>query len=170
MKKGQPTTSCPDDKNFNPIVAFESEVVKDKFKELALIVALKEVAKLNDLSLKQQVEIYSPKHWNDAPDGLGLDEEFEAFKRCGSQGFIAITEKFDFELANKGWYTKHLTFRNRQIIIDPDHIGFTSNQITKKPFIKPPIYIEKKLENTSNKNYRNSIKRPSRIKTNDRLI
>ena len=162
MKKGLSSTDSPDNKNFNPILAFESEVVKDKFKELALIVALKEVAKQNDLSLKQQVEIFSPKHWNDSPDGLGLDEEFEAFKRCGSQGFIAITEKFDFELANKGWYTKHLTFRNRQIIIDPDHIGFTSNQTTKKPFIKPPVYIEKKLENTANKNYRNLIKRPFR--------
>ena len=169
MKKGLSSTDSPDNKNFYSILAFESEVVKDKFKELALIVALKEVAKLNDLSLKQQVEIFSPVHWNNSP-GLGLDKEFEAFKRCGSQGFIAITEKFDFELANKGWYSKHLTFRNKQIIIDPNHIGFTSNQTTKKPFIKPPVYIEKKLENTSNKNYRNSIKRPSRIKTNDRLI
>ena len=169
MKKGLSSTDSPDNKNFYPILAFESEVVKDKFKELALIVALKEVAKLNDLSLKQQVEIFSPVHWNNSP-GLGLDEEFEAFKRCGSQGFISITEKFDFELANKGWYSKHLTFRNRQIIIDPNHIGFTSNQTSKKPFIKPPVYIEKKLENTANKNYRNSIKRPSRIKTNDRLI
>ena len=161
MKKEPSATDSSDNKNFNPIVAFESEIVKDKFKELALIVALKEVAKQNDLSLKQQVEIFSPKHWIDSP-GLGLDKEFEAFKRCGSQGFIAITEDFNFELANKGWYSKHLTFRNKQIIIDPDHVGFTSNQTTKKPFIKPPIYIEKKLENTSNKNYRNSIKRPFR--------
>ena len=146
MKKGLPTTSSPDDKNFNPIVAFESEIAKDKFKELALIVALKQVAEQNDLSLKQQVEIYSPKHWNDVPTGLVLGEEFEAFKRCGSQGFIAITEKFDFELANKCWYTNHLTFRNKQIFIDADHIGFTSNQSSKKQFIKPPIYIDKKIK------------------------
>ena len=132
MKKGQPTTSCPDDKNFNPIVAFESEVVKDKFKELALIVALKEVAKQNDLSIRQQVEIYSPKHWNNSP-GQILDKEFESFKRCGSQGFIAITEEFDNELANKGWYTKHLTFKNKQIIIDPETSDFTSNKWKRRP-------------------------------------
>ena len=161
MKKGLSATDSPDEKNFNPILAFDSELVKNRFKELAIIVALKEVAKQNNLSLKQQVEIFSPAHWNEPP-GQNLDKEFEAFKRCGSQGFISITEKFDNELGNKGWYTKHLTFRNRQIIIDPDHIGFTSNQTTKKPFIKPPVYIEKKLENTANKNYRNSIKRPSR--------
>ena len=58
MKKGQPTTSCPDDKNFNSIVPFDSELENAKWKELALIVALKEVAKQNDLSLKQQVEIW----------------------------------------------------------------------------------------------------------------
>ena len=163
MKKGLSSTDSPDVKNNKSILAFESEVVKDKFKELAIIVALKEVAKQNDLSFRQQIEIYSPTHWKYSPPPvLGLDEEFEAFKRCGTQGFIAITEKFDYKLASKGWYSKHLTFRNKQIIIDPDHIGFTSNQTTKKPFIKPPIYIEKKLENTSNKNYRNSIKRPSR--------
>ena len=171
MKKGLPTTSSPNNKNFDPIVPFESELENAKWKELAIIVAYKELAQQNDLSLRQQAEIISPAHWNDSPPTeLGLDKEFEAFKRCGSQGFIAITEKFDFELANKGWYSKHLTFRNRQIIIDPNHIGFTSNQTSKKPFIKPPVYIEKKLENTANKNYRNSIKRPSRIKTNDRLI
>tara|TARA_R100000353_G_scaffold126937_1_gene90091 strand:- start:417 stop:911 length:495 start_codon:yes stop_codon:yes gene_type:complete len=148
MKKGLPPSS-PDNKNFNPILAFESEVVKDKFKELALIVALKEVAKLNDLSLKQQVEIYSPKHWNNVPSGLGLDEEFEAFKRCGSQGFISITEQFDFELANKCWYTNHLSFRNKQIIIDADHIGFKSNQSYEKPFIKTPIYLDKSIRKKS---------------------
>ena len=141
MKKGLSATDSPDEKNFNPILAFDSELFKDRFKELALIVALKEVAKNNDLSLKQQVEIFSPAHWNEAP-GLNLDKEFEAFKRCGSQGFISITEKFDFELANKRWYTKHLTFRNKQIYIDAEHIGFTSNQSYKKPFIKPPIYID----------------------------
>ena len=146
MKKGLPTTSSPDEKNFNPIVAFDSEIAKNKFKELAIIVALKEVAEQNNLSLKQQVEIFSPAHWNEPP-GQNLDKQFEAFKRCGSQGFIAITEKFDYELANKCWYTEHLTFKNKQIIIDPDHIGFTSNQTRKKPFIKPPVYIEKKLEN-----------------------
>ena len=145
MKKGLSSTDSPDDKNFNPILAFESEVVKNKFKELALIVALKEVAKLNDLSLKQQVEIYSPAHWNDSP-GLKLDKEFESYKRCGSQGFIAITEKFDFELANKCWYTNHLRFRNKQIYIDADHIGFKSNQSYKKQFIKPPVYIDKKIK------------------------
>ena len=161
MKKGLPTTSSPDDKNFNPIVAFDSEIANDRFKELAIIFALKEVAKQNNLSLKQQVEIFSPAHWNDSP-GLGLDKEFEAFKRCGSQGFISVTEKFDFELANKSWYTNHLTFRNKQIIINPDHIGFTSNQTRKKPFIKPPVYIEKQSEVRSNNNYRNYIKRPSR--------
>ena len=169
MKKGLPATGSPDDKNFNPIVPFESELENAKWKELAIIVALKEVAKQNDLSIRQQSEIITPKHWNNYP-GLGFDDEFEAFKRCGSQGFIAITEKFDFVLADKCWYTKHLRFRNKQIIIDPDHIGFTSNQTTKKPFIKPPIYIEKKSEINTNKNYRNSIKRPSRIRTNDRLI
>ena len=150
MKKGLPTTSSPDDKNFNPIVAIESEVVKDKFRELALFFALREVAEQNDLSLKQQVEITSPAHWNISP-GLGFDDEFEAFKRCGSQGFIAITEKFDFVLADKGWYTKHLRFRNKQIIIDPDHIGFTSNQTTKKPFIKPPIYIDSTVKKSITK-------------------
>ena len=153
MKKGLSATDSPDEKNFNPILAFDSELFKDKLKELAIIVALKEVAKQNNLSLKQQVEIFSPAHWNEPP-GQKLDKEFEAFKRCGSQGFIAITEKFDFELANKGWYSKHLTFRNKQIIIDPDHIGFTSNQTTKKPFITPPIYIEKKSENKRTHNPR----------------
>ena len=162
MKKGLPPSS-PNDKINNLILAFEPKVVKDSFKELAIIVALKEVAKQNNLSIRQQVEIYSPAHWNDSPPpGLGLDKEFEAFKRCGVQGFISITEKFDYKLASQGWYSKHLTFRNKQITIDPDHIGFTSNQTTKKPFIKPPIYIEKKLKNTSNKNYRNSVKRPFR--------
>ena len=148
MKKGLSSTDSPDNKNFYSILAFESEVVKDKFKELALIVALKEVAKLNDLSLKQQVEIFSPVHWNNSP-GLGLDKEFEAFKRCGSQGFIAITEKFDFELANKSWYTNHLTFRNKQIYIDAEHIGFTSNQTRKKPFIKPPVFIDNSVNKKS---------------------
>ena len=163
MKKGLPTTDSPDDKINNFILAFEPDVVKDKFRELALFFALKELAEQNDLSIKQQVEITSPAHWNDSPPpGLGLDKEFEAFKRCGSQGFISITEKFDYKLASQGWYLKHLTFRNKQITIDPDHIGFTSNQTTKKPFIKTPIYREKKLEPTANKNYRNSIKRPSR--------
>tara|TARA_R100000734_G_C3313116_1_gene104360 strand:+ start:53 stop:547 length:495 start_codon:yes stop_codon:yes gene_type:complete len=146
MKKGLSSTDSPEEKNFNSILAFDSEVVKDKFKELALIVALKEVAKQNDLSLRQQVEIYSPEHWNEPPSGLGLDKEFEAFKRCGSQGFIAITEKFDFELANKSWYSNHLTFRNKQIYIDADHIGFKSNQGYKKQFIKPPVYIDKKIK------------------------
>ena len=148
MKKGLPTTSSPDDKNFNPIVAFDSEIANDRLKELAIIVALKKVAEQNDLSLKQQVEIFSPAHWNDSP-GLNLDKEFEAFKRCGSQGFIAITEKFDYELANKSWYTNHLTFRNKQIFIDADHIGFTSNQGHKKPFIKPPIYIDNSVTKKS---------------------
>ena len=141
MKKGLPTTSSPDDKNFNPILAIHSELANNRFKELAIIVALKEVAKQNNLSLKQQVEIFSPAHWNEPP-GQNLDKQFEAFKRCGSQGFIAITEKFDYELANKSWYTNHLTFRNKQIYIDAEHIGFTSNQSYKKPFIKPPIYID----------------------------
>ena len=35
---------------------------------------------------------------------------------------------------------------------------------------KQPTCIEKKSEVRTNKNYRNSIKRPSRIRTNDRLI
>ena len=148
MKKGLPTTSSPDDKNFNPIVAFDSEIAKNKFKELAIIVALKEVAKQNNLSLKQQVEIFSPAHWNEPP-GQKLDKEFEAFKRCGSQGFISITEKFDFELANKSWYTNHLTFRNKQIYIDAEHIGFTSNQTRKKPFIKPPVFIDNSVNKKS---------------------
>ena len=148
MKKGLPTTSSPDDKNFNPILAFESELANNRFKELAIIVALKEVAKQNNLSLKQQVEIFSPAHWNDSP-GLGLDKEFEAFKRCGSQGFISVTEKFDFELANKSWYTNHLTFRNKQIYIDAEHIGFTSNQTRKKPFIKPPVFIDNSVNKKS---------------------
>ena len=127
MKKGLPTTSSPDEKNFNPIVAFDSEIAKNKFKELAIIVALKEVAEQNHLTLKQQVEIFSPAHWNEPP-GQNLDKQFEAFKRCGSQGFIAITEKFDYELANKCWYTEHLTFKNKQIIIDPETSDFTSNK------------------------------------------
>ena len=148
MKKGLPTTSSPDDKNFNPILAFESELANNRFKELAIIVALKEVAKQNNLSLKQQVEIFSPAHWNEPP-GQNLDKEFEAFKRCGSQGFISITEKFDFELANKSWYTNHLTFRNKQIYIDAEHIGFTSNQTRKKPFIKPPVYIDNSVNKKS---------------------
>jgi len=150
MKKGLSATDSPDDKNFNPIVAIDSELFQNKFKELALIVALKEVAKQNNLSLKQQVEIFSPAHWNDSP-GLGLDKEFESYKRCSSQGFIAITEKFDFELANKSWYTNHLTFRNKQIFIDADHIGFKSNQGYKKPFIKPPIYIDKSVKKSISK-------------------
>ena len=148
MKKGLPTTSSPDDKNFNPILAFESELANNRFKELAIIVALKEVAKQNNLSLKQQVEIFSPAHWNEPP-GQNLDKEFEAFKRCGSQGFISITEKFDFELANKSWYTNHLTFRNKQIYIDAEHIGFTSNQSYKKPFIKPPVFIDNSVNKKS---------------------
>ena len=148
MKKGLPTTSSPDDKNFNPIVPFASELENAKFKELAILFALREVAKQNDLSLKQQVEITSPAHWNISP-GLGLDKEFESYKRCGTQGFIAITEKFDRELANKGWYTKHLTYRNKQIYIDAEHIGFTSNQSYKKPFIKPPVYIDNSVNKKS---------------------
>ena len=148
MKKGLPTTSSPDDKNFNPIVAIHSELANNRLKELAIIVALKEVAEQNDLSLKQQVEVFSPAHWNDSP-GLNLDKEFEAFKRCGSQGFISITEKFDSELANKSWYTNHLTFRNKQIFIDAEHIGFKSNQGYKKPFIKPPIYIDSSVTKKS---------------------
>ena len=67
MKKGLPTTDSPDDKINNFILAFEPKVVKDSFKELAIIVALKEVAKQNELSIRQQVEIYSPAHWNDPP-------------------------------------------------------------------------------------------------------
>ena len=148
MKKGLSATDSPDEKNFNPILAFDSELVKNRFKELAIIVALKEVAKQNNLSLKQQVEIFSPAHWNEPP-GLNLDKQFEAFKRCGSQGFISITEKFDFELANKSWYTNHLTFRNKRIYIDAEHIGFTSNQTRKKPFIKPPVFIDNSVNKKS---------------------
>ncbi len=148
MKKGLSATDSPDEKNFNPILAFDSELFKDKLKELAIIVALKEVAKQNNLSLKQQVEIFSPAHWNEPP-GEKLDKEFEAFKRCGSQGFISITEKFDNELGNKGWYTKHLTYRNKRIYIDAEHIGFTSNQSFKKPFIKPPVYIDNSVNKKS---------------------
>ena len=134
MKKGLPTTSSPNNKNFDPIVPFESELENAKWKELAIIVAYKELAQQNDLSLRQQAEIISPAHWNDSPPPeLGLDKEFEAFKRCGSQGFIAITEKFDPELANKGWYYKHLTLKNKQIIIDPETSDFTSNQWKRRP-------------------------------------
>ena len=150
MKKGLSATDSPDEKNFNPILAFDSELFKDKLKELAIIVALKEVAKQNNLSLKQQVEIFSPALWNEPP-GLNLDKEFEAFKRCGSQGFISITEKFDFELANKSWYSNHLSFRNKQIYIDADHVGFKSNQGYKKPFIKPPIYVDKSVKKSITK-------------------
>tara|TARA_B100001989_G_C24499469_1_gene444034 strand:- start:226 stop:681 length:456 start_codon:yes stop_codon:yes gene_type:complete len=126
-EKGLSTTDSPDDKNFNPIVPFESELENAKFKELAIVFALRELGQQNNLTLRQQSAIFSPPHWN-ISSGLGLDKEFEAFKRCGSQGFIAITEKFDPELANKGWYYKHLTLRNQQIIIDPETSDFTSNQ------------------------------------------
>ena len=150
MKKGLPTTSSPDEKNFNSILAIHSELANNRLKELAIIVALKEVAKQNNLSLKQQVEIFSPAHRNEPP-GQNLDKQFEAIKRCGSQGFISITEKFDYELANKSWYTNHLTFRNKQIFIDADHIGFTSNQGHKKPFIKPPVYIDETVKKSITK-------------------
>tara|TARA_A100000164_G_scaffold290995_1_gene264356 strand:+ start:117 stop:653 length:537 start_codon:yes stop_codon:yes gene_type:complete len=129
------------------IYEFESPQSKDRLKVICLILAVDQVAKNNNLSLKQQVEIYSPSHWNIDITDDALNEEFEAFKRCGSQGFISITESFDYDLAVKNWYSTHLALRNRQIIIDPDHIGFTSNQTIKKPFINPPIYIDKKLEN-----------------------
>ena len=99
---------------------------REDMKIYAVMLACSIVANDNGLTPKQQIEIYNPAHWNDSP-GQKLDKEFEAFKRCGSQGFISITEKFDHELANKGWYSKHLTFKNKKIIIDPDHIGFTSN-------------------------------------------
>ena len=62
MKKGLSSTDSPDDKNFNPIVPFESELENAKFKELAILFALREVARQNDLSLKQQSEIINPQH------------------------------------------------------------------------------------------------------------
>ena len=52
MKKGLPTTDSPDDKINNFILAFEPKVVKDSFKELAIIVALKELAEQNNLSFR----------------------------------------------------------------------------------------------------------------------
>ena len=79
MKKGLPTTSSPDDKNFNSILAIHSELASNRLKELAIIVALKEVAKQNNLSLKQQVEIFSPAHWNEPP-GLNLDKQLQLLK------------------------------------------------------------------------------------------
>ena len=130
------------------IYEYESPQCKERLKMLAILAAVSEIAKTNNLSLKQKVEIYSPTHWNNSP-GQNLDKEFEAFKRCGSQGFISITEKFDSELANKSWYTNHLTFRNKQIFIDAEHIGFKSNQGYKKPFIKPPIYIDSSVTKKS---------------------
>ena len=99
---------------------------------LTLISATSVIAKNNNLSLRQQIEIYSPTHWNIDITSDALNQEFEAFKRCGSQGFISITEKFDYDLAVKNWYSTHLAFRNKQIIIDPDHIGFTSNNYIRR--------------------------------------
>ena len=64
MKKGLSATDSPDEKNFNPILAFDSELFKDKLKELAIIVALKEVAKQNNLSLKDSIKIEIPENLN----------------------------------------------------------------------------------------------------------
>ena len=114
------------------IYEFESPQSKDRLKVICLILAVDQVAKKNNLSLKQQVEIYSPSYWNIDITDDALNEEFEAFKRCGSQGFISITEGFDYDLAVKNWYSTHLDLRNRQIIIDPDHIGFTSNNYIRR--------------------------------------
>jgi len=71
MKKGLPTTSSPDDENFNPIVPIpyeeieDSEAFKEKFKLLALTVACKKVAEKNYLTLEQQMNIWIPKAWRE---------------------------------------------------------------------------------------------------------
>ena len=161
-KKRLNTSILDEFQGIESIYEFESPQSKDRLKVICLILAVDQVAKNNNLSLKQQVEIYSPSHWNIDITDDALNEEFEAFKRCGSQGFIPITESFDYDLAVKNWYTTHLALRNRQIIIDPNHIGFTSNQNLKKEQYNPHIYIERKSEINTNNNYRNSIKRPSR--------
>ena len=131
-KKRLNTTILDEFQGIESIYEFESPQCKDRLKVICLILAIDQVAESNNLSLKQQVEIYSPSHWNIDITSDALNEEFEAFKRCGSQGFVAITEKFDYDLAVKNWYSTHLVFRNRQIIIDPDHLGFTSNNYIRR--------------------------------------
>ena len=43
----------------------DSDVFKEKFKQLALIVACKKVAEKNYLTLEQQMNIWIPKAWRE---------------------------------------------------------------------------------------------------------
>ena len=59
-------------------------------------------------------------------------KEWESFQRCGAGGFISIAEKFDEQLAEKGWYSQHLT--KSLPVIEPETSSFNSNSYKTRLF------------------------------------
>ena len=69
-------------------------------------------------------------------------KEWESFQRCGAGGFISIAEKFDEQLAEKGWYSQHLT--KSLPVVDPETSSFKSNRYNKPK--TNYFHIEKQVE------------------------
>ena len=57
-------------------------------------------------------------------------QEWEAFQRCGSSRFLSVEEQFDAHLAVIGRYSQLLKNKHKEIVLNPESIGFTSNQRT----------------------------------------
>ena len=72
-------------------------------------------------------------------------KEWESFQRCGAGGYISIAEKFDEELAEKGWYSQHLT--KSLPVIEPETSSFNSNKYkTKTNYFHVEKQVEKPVE------------------------
>ena len=69
-------------------------------------------------------------------------KEWESFQRCGAGGYISIAEKFDEQLAEKGWYSQHLT--KSLPVVDPETSSFKSNRYNKPK--TNYFHIEKQVE------------------------
>jgi len=81
-------------------------------------------------------------------------KEWESFQRCGAGGFISIAEKFDEQLAEKGWYSQHLT--KSLPVIDPDKSDFKSNRYNKPKsnYFHVDKQVEKQIEKVVEKSKR----------------
>ena len=81
-------------------------------------------------------------------------KEWESFQRCGAGGFISIAEKFDEQLAEKGWYSQHLT--KSLPVIDPDKSDFKSNRynMPKSNYFHVDKQVEKRIEKVVEKSKR----------------
>ena len=72
-------------------------------------------------------------------------KEWESFQRCGAGGYISIAEKFDEQLAEKGWYSQHLT--KSLPVIEPETSSFNSNKYkTKTNYFHVEKQVEKPVE------------------------